>query len=176
MIYCIISCYPSCSDWIIFGLGVIVTIFWALFIYFLRPKVAINTPKVFQENNRNIISVPIENLRTLSRASRISIEIAVVNGDTTFHFVTDVNDFAFIPKKKKGQDNVREFKAYEVNGYLINVLHKKYVDVYNILIEPSAELRVRVHTTHSFSGLGKAIEARFKSNIINGEIIGFTKK
>lgn len=144
-----------------------------MFIYCLRPKLKIGLPEIsklkieFHEiskvDNKSIV-IPVKNLRCKSKASKISIEVAVVKDGKTFHLKTDINDFAFIPGKKSGQDPIRKFKAYDVNDYLHNVLGLSFEEVIRKLNNQDAKLRVRIHATHSFSGLGKTFEECFEFN------------
>ena len=156
-----INCCIDCKDWLILLIGFVLSIGWALFIYTLRPKLKIGQPEISKLDNKSIV-IPVENLKCISKASKISIEVAVVKGEYTYHFKTDINDFAFIHAKKSGQDNIRKFKAYDVNDYLQNVLQYNYDKLIKILNEPEAKLRVRIHATHSFSGLGRTFERCFE--------------
>ncbi len=160
MIICIApNCSINCSDWIIFGLGVIVSIGWALFIYTLRPNLRIRIPEISRVNDRSIINIPIENLRRYSKASRILIEICALEGDITYHLIADSNDFAFIPKKNSDGENIRIFKAYKNNDFLTELYSEiTFEDICENLLNQESKLRVRVHATHSFSGLGKTFE------------------
>jgi hypothetical protein len=158
MINCIgIPCLPNCSEWIIFFLGILVTICWALIIYSFRPKLKIGLPKFSDIDNRSIV-IPITNQKKYRKATRLKIEVAVVKASNTYHLITDNDDFAFL----NSNDN-RSFKAYDLNSYLISVLGLNYENVFAYLNEQNTELRIRIHATDSFSGLGKTFEEKFEA-------------
>jgi hypothetical protein len=155
------ACLPSCSDWFIFGLGVLVTIGWAMFVFSLRPKLKISEPEFSKIDNRSIV-IPVMNLSKHWKATRIIIEVCVIHNDTTYHLKTDSNDFAFIAENNKQNNFVRKFKAYQLSDYLIEVYPDFSFDsISNLLSEPAAKLRVRMHASHSFSGLGQTFEKHF---------------
>jgi len=166
---CDLSFMPDSSSWIILILGFLLSVGWALLIYRLRPKLEIGCPEISKIDNRSI-AVPVINKRSCSEASKISIEIAVINDGKTYTFITDISEFAFIPRKKKGLDNERIFKAFDVRDYLISIDYN-FEKVKTLLIEKDSLLRVRIHATHSFSGLGKTFEKKFKFNGTCFEII-----
>lgn len=163
-----INCFMECKDWIILLIGFGLSISWALFIYSLRPKLIIRNPKISSIDQRSI-DIPVENIKVISMATKIDIEVAVIvfneNGDFTYHFKTDLLDFAFIPSKnirENNATNIRKFKAYDCNDYLRDVLNLNYDHLMGLLIIPNNRLRVRIHATHSFSGLGRTFESYFK--------------
>ena len=162
LLCCNSSCMPECSDWIIFGLGVLVTVGWAIYLYSLRPKIIIANPSISEQNKNKCINVPILNDSTIFRASRILIEIAIVQKEYTYHLKSDIQDFAFLPRKRKNEDPKRVFKAYKPNDFLTTVFDFDMDKLLVILNQPDSTLRIRVHATHSFSGLGKAFEQNFK--------------
>ncbi|MFZ4401916.1 MAG: hypothetical protein ACOYO1_17940 [Bacteroidales bacterium] len=157
-----INCCIDCKDWLILLIGFGLSIGWALFIYSLRPKLEIGIPEKIIENGRTIIVVPVENISKKTKASKISLEIAVIYGKYTYHFKTDINDYAFIPEKKNGHNSIRKFKAYDINDYLQSVRQFNYEEIIKVLNDPEAKLRVRIHATHSFSGLGRTFERCFE--------------
>jgi len=160
LLNCEFTCLQDCSSWIMLLLGFLLSVVWALFIYTLRPKLTIGCPKI-SEIDKKSIAVPVINERNCSEASKISIEIAVLKDAKTYSFVTDNNEFAFIPRNKNGNDNERIFKAYDVRDYL-KAIDLDFVKVKELLSNNDSFLRVRVHATHSFSGLGKTFETKFK--------------
>jgi hypothetical protein len=161
------ECWPDCSDWIMLCLGAIVSIGWALYIYiFLRPKLEIGLPTLSKVDNRSIL-VPITNKKKSRKATRIKIELTVI--DTyldTYHLVVLEDDFAFLAPKE-----CREFKAYKLNEYLesyseiqlFDNVENKYDAVLDLMNMPKSKLRVRIHATDSFSGLGETFEEEFIS-------------
>jgi hypothetical protein len=80
-------------------LGFLLSVAWALFIYTLRPKLTIGCPEISKIDKKSI-AVPVINERHCSEASKISIEITVMEDGNTYSFVTDINEFAFIPRNK----------------------------------------------------------------------------
>lgn len=172
MIICIApNCSINCSDWIIFGLGVIVSIGWALFIYLrFRPKIVIGSPKLSHIDKRSII-IPVTNKKKYQKATRIKIEVSVIDyNDDTYHLSVLEDDFAFLSPKE-----TREFKAYRLNEYLTNYLSHEFEQVLNRLNNPNYCLRIRLHLTDSFSGLGKTYEQEFSSVNADYKKYGFNK-
>ena len=153
------DCWPDCSEWIIFVLGVIVTIGWALYIYFrFRPKLEICIP-TFSEIDKKSIIIPISNKKKFRKATRLKVEAAVIEeNEDTNHLVLVEDDFAFL-----GPNEKREFKAYKLNEYLSDYLNEKFNEVLDSLNKPKYYLRIRVHATDSFSGLGETFEEQFVS-------------
>ena len=76
--------------------------------------------------------------------------------NNTFHLICDSDDFAFL-----SPNDSRSFKLYDLNDYLKNFLHYNFENVVIFLNEPNTKLRVRVHSTDSFSGLGQIFEKSF---------------
>jgi hypothetical protein len=145
---------PSCSDWIIFGLGVLVTVGWALLIYCcLRPDLLIEKPSY--SIDENCVRIPISNISKYRKATRLVVEVAIVYDGNTKHFTTDFNDYAFLPEACSIDDSIRIFKA-NTNEYNLDTLNT-----------PNSYLRVRVHATDSFSGLGKTFQVKYTS--VNGD-------
>ncbi|MEY4522043.1 MAG: hypothetical protein RIT10_1228 [Bacteroidota bacterium] len=162
LLSCKPACWPDCDDWILFVLGIIVSIGWALFIYTLRPKVRIGIPQISKVKDKSIIVIPVENLKKHSKATRILIEICVIKEGYTYHLISDSNDFAYIPKMDDKEDNIRMFKVYKLNGFLTEVYPEiAYETIMEYLQNKESKLRVRIHATHSFSGLGKTFEKIF---------------
>ena len=155
MLLCEDLCLPQCSDWVIFVLGVLTNILWALYLYSFRPKLEINIPTISKIDDRSII-VPVKNIKMRRSATRVKIEIAIINDNTTFHLICDSNDFAFLSPKDS-----RSFKVYDLNDYLKTILHHNFENVVNFLNKHDTKLRVRVHATDSFSGLGQIFEKSF---------------
>jgi hypothetical protein len=148
------ECLLGCNDWIMVGIGFLTTVFWAFIVYSLKPNLKIHKPSVEVINSRPVILVPVENCSPYFKATRIHLEVAFIEGGFTYHLKTDVSDFAFIPRKKDG-DNIRTFKAYQLNEFLTEC----HPDIqFTDLIKSKLEIRVRIHATHPFSGLGKCYE------------------
>ncbi len=159
-LFCTKSCYPDCSDWMIFLLSVLLTIAWAMFIYSLRPKINIGIP-ILTFGDRKIIQVPIKNCSKTRKATKIKIEVAIVEQQYTYHLVGDIDDFAFLPSINSGDDPKRTFKFFSLNNYLSEVEGENFDNVINKLNEHQNYLRVRIHSTDSFSGLGKIEQEKF---------------
>jgi hypothetical protein len=148
---------PECSDWIIFGLGVLVTVGWAIYLYSFRPKLEVGTPELSKIDGHSIV-VPIKNMRKTRKATRVKAEISIIVDDTTYHLINDSDDFAFLPA-----NHVRKFKAYKPCNYLIDMLQMDFDSVVSLLNEQNSKLRIRVHATDGFSGLGETFEKYFNA-------------
>ncbi|MBU3659845.1 MAG: hypothetical protein FGM14_08255 [Flavobacteriales bacterium] len=149
------SCLPECNEWIMFGLGVIASIIWALYVYSFRPKLKIGIPELSIIDNKSII-IPITNNHKKRKATRLKVEVAIIENSITYHLLNDSDDFAFLPVNQ-----TRKFKAYKLGDYLTEMLNLKFDETLNFLDKPNAKLRVRVHATDSFSGLGETFEECF---------------
>jgi len=155
------NCIVDCKDWLILLISFGFSVFWALLIYCLRPKIKIGLPEISEIDKKSIL-VPIENLSSISKVTRLLIEVAVIDNDGfTYHLKTDIQEFAFLQCKKKDGDSIRNFKAYSSSDYLSDTLKCNYEKVFNLLKDPKAKIRVRIHASHSFSGLGKSFEKQF---------------
>jgi hypothetical protein len=155
------DCFWGYDDWIMVGIGFLTTVFWALILYSLKPKLKIHQPKRVVLNSRSIINIPVENQSSIFRATRIHLEVAILDDNLqTYHLKTDVNDFAFIPIKKDG-DPERTFKAYKFSDFLTECQPNiRFED----LIDSKLKIRIRLHATHPFTGLGKCFENDFTIN------------
>jgi hypothetical protein len=154
------DCFLGCDDWIMVGIGFLTTVFWALILYSLKPKLKIHQPLLEKAGERQVIKIPIENLSPRFRATRIHMEVAILEGGKTYHLETDLNDFAFIPTKKD-KDAERKFTAYKLNDFLTECHPNiRFED----LINSNQQIRVRLHATHPFTGLGKTFEKTFTIN------------
>lgn len=150
---------PDSSDWITFSLGLLITILITLYVYFLRPHLEIGVPEISSVDNQSIV-VPIKNLGKKRKVVRIKTEIAVVLNDFSYTFKVLEDDFAFLHPL-----DIRMFKAYDVNDYLLTLPNNNinnYTAVFNILSQEEAFLRVKVHASDSFSGMGECFENTFK--------------
>lgn len=160
MIICIApNCSINCSDWIIFGLGVIVSIGWALYIYFcLRPKLEIGFPELSKIDGKSLI-IQISNKKKYRKATRLKIEVCVIDKNKhTYHLSVVEDDFAFLAELE-----CKEFKAFKLNEYLSSNLGMNFSEVLSNLNNKCVALRIRVHSTDSFSGLGQTFEKHFEA-------------
>lgn len=132
------------------------SIIWALYLYSFRPKLEIGTPLSSLDNHS--IIVPIKNIHKKRKATRIKVEISIIEGDKTYHLINDSDDFAFLPTNQ-----IRQFKAYKLGNYLSEILNLSFDDTVNLLNMSNVKLRVRIHATDSFSGLGETLEKHFEA-------------
>jgi hypothetical protein len=168
------KCIPDCSDWIIFILGIVVTVIWALILYSFRPELKIDKPsasKLVEKSNNSII-IPITNIKKRRKSTRLKVEVAVINlNNNTYHLNLAEDDFAFL-----APEECREFKAFKLNEYLSQNLDLNFNEVVEMLNKPNYHLRVRVYATDSFSGLGETFEKCFISKNENWQNDGFIIK
>lgn len=161
------ECELICKDWIILLIGFVLTLLWAVFIFKLKPQLIVKPP-VIEKHPKLYLKIPVENIGFFSNANDIKIEAAVVENDFTYHFELDFKDFVMIPKKSFG-DPEKIFKAIKPN----EITQELYGLTLNTLIEkavkPDNTLRIRIHANHSWTGLGKSFE--FKFRYINGNFI-----
>jgi hypothetical protein len=151
----------ECSDWVMLLLGFLLTIVWGFFIFSLKPNLYIKEPEI-SNNHKLHLKIPIENKSRFSTANKISIEAAVVTGENdTYHFDVDFKDFVFIPNKKKG-DPVKIFNSYYPNSLTANIFTISIIQLIEFSKSPDAELRIRIHSHHEWTGLGSSKEQLFK--------------
>ncbi len=137
------------------AISLFITLITYMVIYSLKPNLKILKPEL----DGTKIHIKIVNEGRFS-AVNIRIEVCAYKEDSkkTSHFDTDHKDFLIIPAKKKNTDNTRVFKTI---GLLANSENK--YENYDKLIEKlknkEYKLRVRIHSYHGFSGLGKAEES-----------------
>lgn len=144
--------------------GCILSIVGTLCLFlFLRPKLKIS--EACYGDNR--IKIKVVNKRQFSKAVRMAIEVAVVNGNNTYHFNVDRADFISIPSRRDnrriGRSNERVFQAIGIHNSLPQLSNVRTMnDLLNILHEDESILRVRVHAYHSLSGFGRYFQEEFK--------------
>ena len=163
------ECELICKDWIILLIGFLFTLLWGVFIFKLKPQLIVKSPVV--ENQPKLhLKIPVENIGFFSNANDIKIEAAVVEVNFTYHFELDFKDYVMIPKKSFG-DPEKIFKAIKPN----EITQELYGLTMNALMEkarkPDNTLRIRIHANHSWTGLGKSFE--FKFRYINNNFIKF---
>lgn len=146
---CKTDCWPGCDDWIIFGLGLIVTLIITVLIYFLKPNVIIDN--ICFDSERRVIKATLINLGRFN-AVNLKVEICAINRTTrqTRYLRLENVDFIILPSRNS-EDNTRVFSTIEIDNQNLR----------DGLTNNDYSIRVRAHSSHSFTGLGKAIE---KSN------------
>jgi hypothetical protein len=73
------SSWPSFGDWLILTLAVFVTLGWVLYIYFyLRPELEIGVPELSKVDWESIL-IPLTNKKKSRKATRIKLEVVVVD-------------------------------------------------------------------------------------------------
>jgi hypothetical protein len=156
---CQITCWPGFDDWLIFGFGVLVSIGWALYIYLcLRPKLEIGVPELSKIDGNSII-VPIANKKKYRKATRLKLDVSVIDKNKhTYHLSVIEDDFAFLAELE-----CRDFKAFKLNEYLSVNLEMDFSKVLSNLNNEGVTLRIRLHATDSFSGLGQTFEQHFEA-------------
>ncbi len=158
---------PDLPNWVNPIWGLLLSISWALYLRSLKPHLEINNPEF--DSKLKIIEIPIKNKSKFYVATKISIEVAVIEGDKTYHLETDFKDFAFLPPLIKNDttiSNIRKFKAYKISNFLETKYDMNFENVIEILKNKDVRLRVRLHSTHSFSGLGKTFEKTFSNEFL----------
>jgi hypothetical protein len=154
--------YFNCICWsdiiVITGITIVLTLFTYYVIYNLKPKLIID--KV--EKPDSDLQIRVIN-KGVCAAVNLRIEVCGYFKDTnhnyTYHFKIDHEDFLMLTGRKSCDsrknyrsiglsDRALQFKSYE--GLLEEIIAGKFL------------LRIRIHSYHSFSGLGKAEEACFK--------------
>jgi hypothetical protein len=143
LLICETECWPSYGDWQIFAQGVLVTISWALYIYFyFRPRLEIGMPELSKVDEKSII-IPLTNKKKSRKATRIKVEVAIIDeNDDSYHLSVIEDDFAFLAPNER-----RDFKAYRLNEYLTHSLQRQFGEVLSLLNEPKYFLRIRIHAT-----------------------------
>lgn len=141
-------------------LGFLLTIVWGFLIFSLKPRLYIKEPEISIHPQLHL-KIPVENKSNLFTANKISIEAAVIIGNNTYHFDIDFKDFVFIPNEKKG-DPVKVFNSYYSNSLTADIFNIDIIQLIEFAKSPNAELRVRIHSYHEWTGLGKSKEQLFQ--------------
>ena len=154
-----IPCWEIC-DTILLIISFFLAITPYFVIYSLKPKLKIVSASICKDfNSKKVIKIAIENRGWWADANNVRIESCAINlnSNLTYHLKLDLEDFLVIPTKSKCRDNIRVFKVINISESA-----KQYInnldDVIKLLKRGQCRLRVRVHSYHSFSGLGKAEE------------------
>ena len=127
-------------------------------IYSLNPKLIAKDAYIV---NEKIIKVKVINDGCFD-AVNVRIEICAYDtqGKFTYHLLPDHKDFLIIPSKKRRRDNEKVFNACQLMPSC-NTVGIATSEVFESLKSGSFKLRVRIHSYHEFSGLGKADEFLF---------------
>lgn len=144
------------KDTIQVALTIGITLLTYAIVYSLKPKLQIVC--ACWDSGKNQIKIKIKNIGRWDAVNlRIEVCAVDINKRYTYHFEVDHNEFLILPSGRNGKDNVKTFKVSDVAESV-----KKYNISYDYLIlkltRNKYKLRVRVHSYHSFSGLGKAEE------------------
>lgn len=143
-----------------FFASVLITLILTYVVYRLKPSLIISSACWNSRNSQ--IHITIKNLSRNFDAVNLRIEVAAFdqNARHTFHLTVDHTDFLILPKKKIGLDNEKVFKVIGISKEAMS-----YLDENETLMSllKNRQLRVRIHSYHSFSGLGKAEEKIFDS-------------
>lgn len=157
---------------------ILFTILTYYIIYSLKPKLKIVC--AYLEKHSDKIKITVENLGRYN-AVNLRIEACAFDIDNkfTFHLKIDHNEFLILPGTKKNQDNTKKFKvigiAESARDYIdVSIIDeetketkeandiRKYLKLLECLEKGKYQLRVRIHSYHEFSGLGKAEEKSFR--------------
>jgi hypothetical protein len=136
-------------------------------IYFLRAEVQVKEINIISNNNEVVrLKIPVINNSRFFAATNIIIEVALIKGNLTYHFLLDRNEFILIPKKCcccPVPINVRTFQTMSFEETTVEMLDndETYSTILNNLSEGSV-VRVRIHANHEFTNFGKAFEFNFK--------------
>ena len=118
-----------------------IALFWAVGIIIIRTKLNIEMDGGIE----NQIRIKVVNKSRYSGATNLNIEACTIDSGQTYHLKIDKEDFLILPQ---GDSRVFKIKCTQ--------------DIESRLKKAGVVFRVRVHSTHSFTGFGKAIEQRFR--------------
>jgi hypothetical protein len=137
------ECTIGCSEWITIIISFFISAFWALLLVFIKPRLRIEN--ICVDESKRKFKAQIKNIGMFD-AINLRVEICAINKETneTVHLPIDIEEFNVLPHKN---DNTRVFKTNAIDQ-----------DRFNRFNTPNYYIRVRVHSSHSFSGFGKAIE------------------
>ncbi len=144
--------------------GLLSTFIAFVFVFWLfRPRLKIDNARI--DGGR--VKVDVINKGCWS-AVNLQVEMCAINDQLTKHYKVDRDGFLILPPKKCGMDNVRTFKTCWIEGecFCENEPIPCEEKIKNMMIDElmygDYVLRVRVHATHSISGLGRAFERKFR--------------
>lgn len=153
-IFCL-ECWTPCNT-IELVISIVLTLSAYLVIFVLKPKLKIDS--VFFDN-QDKIKIVVKNLG-YTNAINLQIEACNYSNPITYHFMLDHEDFLILPGKQT-QDNSKVFKITGASASAI-ANNKNYQDLIDDLITNQYKLRVRLHSSHGFSGFGKAEQQMFR--------------
>ncbi|MFZ4400268.1 MAG: hypothetical protein ACOYO1_09555 [Bacteroidales bacterium] len=158
-IICIFNCWDPCQT-ISIIITLIVAILPYIVIYSLRNNLEIVCAS-YDKSEKNLRIKVVNNGRF--DAVNIRIEACAYDEENkfTYHFKIDHSEFLNIKGDKKKNDTEKIFKSDSISETA-----KNYGETFDSLIakinSDKYKLRIRIHSYHSFSGLGKAIEKELK--------------
>lgn len=140
--------------------SILVTIILTYIVYRLKPSLQILNACWDADNKQ--IKIKIRNLSKSFDAVNLRIEVAVVEPQNryTYHLNVDHTDFLILPRNKTSLDNEKVFKVTGISdGARIHLDNNETLQT----LMTNRQLRIRIHSYHSFSGLGKVEEVTFKN-------------
>lgn len=173
-IICIFNCWDPCQTISIIITLIVAILPYIILFFILRPKLKIES--ACYDKDRNKLKIKVINNGCFSAVS-LRIEACATYYDIvkkknyTFHFKIDHNEFLILSGKLRKQNiNIKTFKISEIaesaKEYLIGSYgkmddEKLFLKIIEDLQSGKYKLRVRIHSFHEFSGLGKAEEKSF---------------
>lgn len=138
--------------------SLVVTIILTIIIYYLKPRVRINC--ACYDSNINVIKINVENNGYFD-AVNLRLEACAFNKDSrqTIHLKLEQFEFLILPNKKS-EDNSKIFKIISVEDF--SQQYGSYEEIIENIRNNNWQLRIRLHSYHSFSGFGKAEERILK--------------
>ena len=108
----------------------------------------------------NVIRIKVENLSRRFFAVNLRVEVAIIlPGGDTLHLDVDYPDFLMLPNQ--GINDAT--RIFIVNNFtpqaIVHIGEDAHLGAY--ISNPNNTLRIRIHSYHEFSGLGKAFQIMF---------------
>ena len=151
------------NEWIILYIGLFFTAIWPIVLYFLKPRLEIQSVEIIDMNGE-CLAINIVN-RGSRAAVNLQIEVCVLEDNNyTYHLEIDKDDFIILPAwKPTGSSHERKFKSYDIASFTKRYFNGTFSALLQTIREnPEILIRIRVHANHSYSGFGKAFEKKFK--------------
>lgn len=159
MCYKLLECFTA-MDLIFLFIGAVLSALSTLYIITrYKPKIIIET---IESDLKKFL---IKNDHKTSYAANLKIEVAVVLGKYTYHFVLDRTEFIMLSPLNNSENKPYErvFQLLDIEENTKKIAHdcQSLEDALKLLENKGSYLRVRVYAQHEFSGFGKVFESRF---------------
>jgi hypothetical protein len=139
-----------------FFASVLFTLAITYFIYRLRPSLGVSD--ISWDDVYNNIRIKIANSSNHFSAVNLRVEVAIIiEGGNSLHLDVDYPDLLMLPPINDNNSNTRTLKINNFTAQAINYIPEG-ITLADYIQDETNVLRIRIHSYHEFSGLGKAFQ------------------